>query len=151
MKQPSGENASLIERLLTAYRKVELWPENRMDKSQIESLGTGFTDLLDLRNIAGEAADAIARADERIASLEAIIMEDAKAIGRSAEACMDMMNQRDEARTRAEAAERELEKAREALEWIAENSGDTYETNKGPFWVPDEAADRARAALEGKG
>lgn len=64
-------------------------------------------------------------------------------LGRESEAACDLADEIVRLRS-------ELAKAREALEWIAENSGDTYETNKGPFWVPDEAADRARAALEGK-
>ena len=62
-----------------------------------------------------EAATALAAADARIAELEATVIDDALAIGRSANACMDMMNQRDEARTRAETAETLLDEARRAL------------------------------------
>lgn len=115
-KQPSGENASLIERLREAAIKPSA------DYYQMK--------------VMEEAADALAKADEEVAKWAAQAMRE--------DDCRKMWQDR------AEAAERELEKAREALEWIAENSGDTYETNKGPFWVPDEAADRARAALEGK-
>jgi hypothetical protein len=56
---------------------------------------------------------ALQHAQKEIERLTDVIIDDAQAIGRSAEACMGMMNQRDEAITRAEAAERERDKLRQ--------------------------------------
>lgn len=49
----------LVERLNAAYQEVAEWPEKRMPGVDITTLGEGFSDLLRLRNIVPEAADAI--------------------------------------------------------------------------------------------
>jgi uncharacterized small protein (DUF1192 family) len=54
--------SDLVERLRTSYAAVAEWPERR--GSPMEVGGTGFLDLLNLRNIVPEAAD-------RIVALEA--------------------------------------------------------------------------------
>lgn len=70
----------LIERLREAYGKVAAWPENRMKPDAVEDLGEGFTDLLKLRNLAPEAADALAAKDKALEELRAELERVKKAL-----------------------------------------------------------------------
>lgn len=44
----------MVERVRDAYDKVKLWPETRMPGVDVSTLGAGFMDLLDLRNLMPE-------------------------------------------------------------------------------------------------
>lgn len=56
---PQIEGPEVVGRLLTAYGKVAEWPEKRMPGVDITTLGSGFSDLLSLRNLVPEAVSAI--------------------------------------------------------------------------------------------
>jgi hypothetical protein len=58
---PTGDVGELVKRLREAYAKVSDWPERKPD---------GFLDLLALRNLVPDAADALTASAARIAELE---------------------------------------------------------------------------------
>lgn len=59
----------LAERLRAAYAKVAEWPEYRMAPDAVAELGSGFTDLLEVRNLVPEAATALQSQAEQIERL----------------------------------------------------------------------------------
>jgi hypothetical protein len=63
--------AQVAERLRAAYDKVALWPEDRMPGVDISTLGTGFTDLLSLRNEVPAAANALEALSRQLAEITA--------------------------------------------------------------------------------
>ena len=66
---PAGEG--LVAGLRAAYAKVAEWPERRMRPDAVADLGSGFNDLLELRNLVPGAADFIEQQANRLTQVEA--------------------------------------------------------------------------------
>ena len=141
-------NASLIERLLSALADFDA---DAVDHINNESERADLWGDIDLPvALVRQAADALAKSDERIASIDAFAQKYKR----------HMHN----AEARAEAAERELAKMREALEPFRNAAAaiDDQWSDEYPMMGTREFSDkavvvtvgdlrRARAALEGEG
>ncbi len=64
---------SLVDRLRMAYAAVAAWPEARMPDGDVEDLGTGFLDLLKVRNLVPEVADRIEELERENAELRSML------------------------------------------------------------------------------
>lgn len=77
---PVSVGDDLVERLNAAYLTVAEWPERRMPGVDITTLGSGFNDLLSLRNLVPEAAARIIAVEAERDKLRQIISDCAKAL-----------------------------------------------------------------------